>query len=246
MQVIPKYINILALQLLKKIRGNGFYYRIKDPVFGNAKWLTDKKTTNEFLLGIYEQELYRSIKIYLKKGDVFYDLGAHWGYFSIMSSRIVGNRGMVYAFEPMPSNHDRLERNLNINNIENVQVMALAVSDKEGFVEFSNSDDSYANTYKGDKSSSIKVKTQSLDNLINEEIRPPNFIKIDVEGAELDVLKGAQNLIKKYKPVIHLSTHDIHVPGIDSSCLKFLNEIDYRPDLISSKRGIKDYMCTPL
>lgn len=245
MNVFQKYLHIISLEFLKKIKPEGFTYSIQGPKFGRSKWITDSKTNNELLLGIYEEDLFKVLVEKLSKGKVFYDLGAHWGYFSILASKIVGNEGYVYGFEPMPQNFDRFSRNVEANGISNVSCCQMAVSDKKGKVNFSNSDDSYANTYiENDQTSSIEVETNSIDELMSTGFRPPDFIKIDVEGAELDVLHGSANTIQTFRPVIHLSTHEIHLKGVDENCSKFIKELGYDLNLISSKKGIKDYICT--
>lgn len=247
MTEVQKKLIIIYLELIKKIFLNGIFVNVKIPKNSGLKFLVDSKTDNGFILGFYEVELVSLLEKYLKPGMVFYDLGAHWGYFSLLASKLVGTQGKVMAFEPMPENYSRLQRNVRANGIENLNIFHLAISDHNGQIKFSNTDDSFANSYLnvGDKSG-VLVDTVSLDSFAQEEKNtPPDFIKIDVEGAELDVLKGAKNLIHTYKPLIHLSTHDIHLKGVDKQCRSIMDTYNYKMNVLSSKQGIKDYICLP-
>jgi uncharacterized membrane-anchored protein len=75
--------------------------------------------------------------------------------------------------------------------------------------------------------STIKINTRSIDSLVKSGFRPPHVIKIDVEGAELDVLKGAAETLRTYKPHILLATHDGHLPGVKDACIALLASMGY-------------------
>ena len=212
----------------------------------NAYFWFDKHTSNGFILGFYEEKLVKILQEHIKAGSVFYDLGAHWGYFSILASAIVKDNGKVYSFEPIPYNFARLQKNIGINCTVNIEAFNLAISDKEGVSLFSNTEDSFANTYVDSESRNdgIQVTTIDLNSFISKnEARPPDFMKIDVEGAEMDVLNGGKVSIEKYRPVIHLSTHDKHVKGIDNKCRSWMADIGYEMNKISIGQGISDYVC---
>ena len=247
LKALQKKILIAYLQFIKVIFPHGKKVRMRS-VYGEGLyfWL-DKYTDNGFILGFYEQELAELLFQNINKGSVFYDLGAHWGYFSILASKFVGTKGKVYAFEPMPQNFHRLEQNIHINNIKNVTLLNLAVANENGTIKFSDSNDTFANTYINASSKDfIEVKATSLDQLmVAKSVLPPHFIKIDVEGAEIDVLQGAEGLIKEHRPIIHLSTHDIHSKGVDEKCKLWMQNTGYGMKKLSSKDGIADYICEP-
>jgi FkbM family methyltransferase len=252
MNHIKKKIFILWLELTKLFFPSGLKLSIKHDIGRGLFFWFDKKTDNGFILGFYEEKLIQVLTTELKKGMSFYDLGAHWGYFSLIGSKLVGMAGNVYSFEPLPQNINRLNKNLKINDtIKNIKVLEYAVSSKKGKITFSNIDDSYANSYlvkNSDKALSLSVETTSLDEVIeNENLTPPDFLKIDVEGAEHDVLIGAQRTIRKYRPLIHLSTHEIHNPGVDHLCTSFLKENNYSIQLLSTHihGKISDYFARP-
>lgn len=146
---------------------------------------------------------------------------------------------------------------INKNNIvydigANVGYFTLLASNKQ--ITFTDSENTSANTYIH-SSSMIKlspttqVQARSLDDLIyNNKLLPPNFIKIDIEGAEFDALKGAEKLIKKYQPIIYISTHENHLKGVEESCKNFLSNLNYDVTLLSINNittGIKDYIAKP-
>lgn len=155
----------------------------------------------------------------IQSGDVVLDVGSHHGANAIAYSRLVGPRGRVYAFEPLPHNIDILRANLMLNDCNNVSVLPIAVSDKWEDVPFSltwssidheQPPDGIAGTpcarhwARANNEDDIMVPSTPLDNLGLE----PNFIKIDVEGSEGNVLVGA---VKTLKWLPHLQI-EIHRP----------------------------------
>jgi FkbM family methyltransferase len=177
----------------------------------------------------------------LREGDVLYDIGANFGFFSVLSSRIVGPEGVVYAFEPVPANASMVERNARLNHLENIEVLRVAVSRQTGKSEL------YLAHYAGggalksagvppDLAGTIVVDTSSIDDLVNlRRIRPPNVVKIDVEGAELEVLHGMLKVLKEWSPKIVLEVDDAdetRCEGKLASCRKFLEALNYRCEVL--------------
>ncbi|MEM6263208.1 MAG: FkbM family methyltransferase [Bacteroidota bacterium] len=209
---------------------------------------------NKYLIGIYETDMAEKFHKYVKPGSVVFDVGANAGYFTMLSGMLTGNTGKVYAFEPMPANLSLLNHHLSANEVTNVEVISKALSNQKGEVQFTNSDNLAANTYVADSpmfqqsSGTITVETISMDELLEEnpEVRPPNLIKIDVEGAELDVLKGARKTFLNHRPILFLATHDCHIPGIKQECFNFLEGIGYQIDEIKDDKidGQEDVIAT--
>ncbi|MEL6457006.1 MAG: FkbM family methyltransferase [Cyanobacteria bacterium J06636_27] len=182
-------------------------------------------------LGSYEYEKQTLFTKTIHKGSVVFDLGAHVGFHSLLASVLVGSQGKVYAFEPMPKNLSYLKEHIKINKIKNIAVINAAVSDSCGTAYFQEN----ICSFQGHLASvgNIKVKTVSLDEMISQgEIPNPNYIKIDVEGAELQVLNGAKNLLATVKPTIFLATHG---DEIQRQCRIFLESIGYRLEAINGK-----------
>lgn len=196
------------------------------------KWIYNSGYSG-YWMGTYELEIVNKYISKLKTSSVVYDLGAHIGYYTLIASKFLKGRGNVYSFEPFPMNFAKLTNHIRINNLKNVIPIQKAVGNQNGKVQFSNSPNDSANTYiKGSfmyKSfDHIEVDAITIDSVVHgKDLIPPNLIKIDVEGAELDVLKGAENTITKYHPTILLSTHNCQNEGIHKQCLDYLASLGY-------------------
>jgi FkbM family methyltransferase len=166
------------------------------------------KADPDTALGVYELPIQKVLSNYLKLGDVFYDIGANVGFFTIIATKLVGSSGKVYAFEPDIENIASIRHNLQLNNFTNTTVWQKAVSSFSGTGELLLAKYSGGHTLSvvdrpPDLAGSTIVEVVSIDDLISQgQLTPPSVVKIDVEGAELDVLRGMLQTIKKYKPII--------------------------------------------
>ena len=190
---------------------------LRGPLRG-YRWLV--ATRSSFLFGTYEPTQTKLFEEFVKPGDVVYDVGAHFGYYTLLSSKLVGERGLVLAFEPSPANLARLYRHIELNDRKNVQVLELAVSDHEGTAHFETRTGSGVGHLADN--GPLEVKLTTLDSLSTYPL--PQVMKIDVEGAEVGVLEGARNLFAKCKPVIFLS---LHGEDLKATCLKILGDYGY-------------------
>ncbi len=143
-----------------------------------------------------ERENLSDIILETSDEDVFYDIGANVGLYSCLVGSAVSNC-QIYSFEPHPLNIESLETNLKLNNI-NGTIFQLAVSNEEGTFDFSSEGtEAGLGEHSLDTSgseSTVSVTVRQLDNLRKEyNIPVPTIVKIDVEGAELDVIRGAKN-----------------------------------------------------
>jgi FkbM family methyltransferase len=152
----------------------------------------------------------------LEKDDVFFDIGANGGFFTVMAAKKVGINGHVYAFEPSERERQTLLRNIEINNLKNVTVVPSAVGDKDGTINFFLSQDGALNSmFQNDHptqliTSQTKVTMIKLDSFVgNSDISTIKLIKIDVEGAEKIVLEGAKNTLSTINPRIIFEASDI-------------------------------------
>lgn len=171
------------------------------PLKGN-KWIVS--SGSKFVKGTYEPLQTKVFLDHVKKGDTVFDVGAHVGYFTVLSSILTGGKGEVTAFEPLPLNLKYLKRHIHKNGCKNVKIIKSCIADKRGETFFDNSHGS--GTGHISEGGKLKVKVESLDNLIRlKEIHAPDFIKVDVEGAEELVLKGAIQIIKECKPKLLIS-----------------------------------------
>jgi FkbM family methyltransferase len=174
------------------------------------KWIVGSGTHGCWL-GSYEYNKQLIFTNTIKKGSVVYDIGAHAGFYTLLASELTGPNGKVISFEPSSKNIGYLREHLKLNRCSNVQVIEKIVIDKSGTVFF----DEGANSYYGHVSPEglTEVTTTSLDDIVSKgDIPPPDYIKIDVEGAEMSVLSGAKKMLRDFSPVVFLATHgqDLH------------------------------------
>ena len=183
---------------------------------------------------------------YLNKNDIFIDVGAHYGYFSLLASKLVGKSGKVSAFEASPKSYKILQKNLSI--IENVELYNLAISDKNTnltFFEFPNLYSEYnsldinqyknSNWFSKNTPTEIKIKSILLDVFFEEKKINPTIIKIDVEGAEFKVINGLRKYLSKNSPFLvmeFLSKERGNEEHLNAE--KLLKSFNYIPYLIDT------------
>lgn len=152
-----------------------------------------------FFTGVYEIGTLRFLKENLKSGMTFIDVGANIGLLTIVASKLVGEKGKVFAYEPNPPTLEILKRNLWLNRIENVVVREVALGSKSGEFEiYPNWDVNRGGASlvrRGAGESGVNIKVEVLDIEIGKLDLKPSLIKIDVEGYEAEVLNGAQMLL---------------------------------------------------
>ncbi len=143
------------------------------------------------------------LKGQIKKGDVVLDIGAYVGYYTMLASKIVGDEGKIFAFEPDPENFKNLEINIKKNNCHNVELVKAAVCDKTGSMKlYLNKSDRSENTLYGSNiEDSITVKTIKLDDYFKNRDNRVNFIKIDIEGAERRAFEGMEFILEKNRQI---------------------------------------------
>jgi FkbM family methyltransferase len=212
------------------------YIAIFNGLLKGYKWST--AYSYEYILGNYENEkVLNQILHWCKPNTIFYDLGANIGYHSILAAQKI-TVGKIYSFEPLPKNMSVFKAHLQLNEtkLKNkvIELNEFAIADVSKEVEFSNHDNyNDGNTYVNqsfvfnEATQKIKVQAYSIDELITKSYLLPDVIKIDVEGAELDVLKGAVKTLESSKPNIFLATHSCHVPNINTQCIEFLKQLNY-------------------
>lgn len=224
-----------------KVLLSGIYVRIGSGPLKGKKWIWT--SGRKFVRG--EQEPYKTEAFlqHFSKGEIFFDIGAHIGYFSAIAAQINGDQGKIFAFEPRPMNADFFRRHMKVNGFDNVVLFQAAVGDKDGEVMFDSAKGSATGrvTAEGD----LPVKQVSVDRMISESILPlPTFVKIDVEGGEIDVLKGLENVITQSRPKMVIATHG---PECHEFVLQFLgrHRYDYRILNPESIKGDTEIVALP-
>ncbi|MDP2885470.1 MAG: FkbM family methyltransferase [Ignavibacteria bacterium] len=177
----------------------------------------------------------------LKNGQVFFDIGANVGYYTILGSRIVGSQGKVFAFEPVIRNLAYLYRHTVLNKASNVTIISAACSDTSSLTIFS-AGPNFATGHitnnirleTGASEPAFPVPTVTVDAIVQLLGVSPDVIKIDVEGAEFSVLRGAQATLRKAKSKIFLSTHS---DMLRSTCLEYLRGLGYTYEVLSQDKN---------
>lgn len=189
-------------------------------------YFIDEERLFPYSLGIYELNVQYAILSILGKEDVFYEVGANNGFLGLLAAKIIGPEGHVYAFEPLPKNAQKALQLMQINGVDNFTLLPKAVSEKEGKVEsFLGDSNSTPSLIQGDRDHSITVAAVTLDGFVREN-RWPNLIKVDVEGAELLVLKGASQLMSSNDAPLWII--EVHGESNDYAVMDLLTSHGYK------------------
>jgi FkbM family methyltransferase len=167
---------------------------------GAAKGLTllvDLSEEKYYLTGTYERLVQDALAIILRRGMSFWDVGAHVGFFTILGRQLVGSEGHVHAFEPIPENRERLLTATELNGFADVAVHADALSDRTGKSMLEERGATSTWTMVGDDRAHrcVTVRCTTIDE-IGERLPAPDLIKIDVEGHEVEVIRGGLNVLR--------------------------------------------------
>jgi FkbM family methyltransferase len=178
--------------------------------------------------GTLEPPVQEALRRLLAPGDVFYDIGANVGFFTIVGARLVGPTGRVVAFEPVPWCAQAVARNIELNGFEHASIRAEAVGGEDGrarlLVVGEASWSHLESTGRhADVRDEIDVAVVSLDSLVAAgTIPPPTVMKIDTEGAELQAIAGARATIAEHRPAIVCELHDTN-----DAFLALMDELGY-------------------
>ena len=184
-------------------------------------------------LGFYEYEKQKVISREVRPGSVFWDVGANVGFYSLLASGLVAP-GKVFAFEPVPRNLAYLREHLALNRVTNVEVLPMAVSDRNGASSFEIEETGLMGHLSGE--GGITVLTATLDSLVEEgKVLPPDYVKMDIEGAEVLALRGASRTFQRFRPVLFLATHGREV---ETECRRLLEWWGYNCRDIGSMSSI--------
>lgn len=160
----------------------------------------------------YEPETFRFCSQYVTSGAIVLDIGAHIGLFAVHFANLVGASGRVFSFEPTPFTRSVLKDVVRLNGVgETVEVRPEAVGNSVGTAEFFDTGDTVSNANslvtsdRMVKSHTVPVTT--VDEFVSERALEVKVIKVDVEGAEFDLLRGASNTLATHRPFVRLGLH---------------------------------------
>jgi FkbM family methyltransferase len=208
--------------------------------------LADPEQLKVYFYGHYHERYEADLVQRLLSGDeVFWDVGANVGYFTLVAATALNHRGRIIAFEPGKNAYARLTENLALNPWRNIQAFPLAVTDREGEAVLhlaGDIADSSANLYQAAhiQAGSEACRTVALDHFLQEEnLPPPHLIKLDAEWAELAVLQGAQKLINDSPPLwlMEMEEKNLRAAGASKAAVaQFLYGCGYRAALLRKGR----------
>lgn len=181
---------------------------------GSSVWAyLDPRFEMEYASGQYEAPVQRELLSNLRPGSVFYDVGAHIGIVSMFAAQLVGAEGAVFAFEADPENARRIEEHILRNGFNQIQLIPNAVWSSAGRLRFerasgqsSRNQGAVSTGSNPSTGSTVEVEAIALDDYA-EISRPPTLIKVDVEGAEGEVLRGAERIFAAFRPVLICEVH---------------------------------------
>ena len=209
------YIRVSPLESRKRALGRFVSRRLSagglcvcDGIGGDARMELDLSQEYEraIYLNLVDRMTIRVLRRVLRKGDVFVDGGANVGLFTVVASGLVGESGSVYAFEPQPDITARLRRNVGLNHPARVRVVEKGLWDAAGTMEMRRvAGHGSCRATLGDTGvlpvgDRFDVETVRLDDLVRDPVR---LIKMDVEGADLPAIRGAQRILEA-TPTPHL------------------------------------------
>ena len=180
-----------------------------------------------YVIGYMEPHILETISEHLQPGDVAYDLGANIGYLSMLMARRVGPTGTVVSFEPMPQNAAQIRHNAGLNGFQHVVVREEAVGDRDGTASFmvdafaTNHHLTEMGTSTPNPKGSIDVAIRALDS-VARELPDPNFIKMDIEGAEAMAIRGGAEMLRRAQPALLIELH-----GTRDAVVERLEELGY-------------------
>jgi FkbM family methyltransferase len=184
-----------------------------------------------YVYGTYEVQVVAAIQRVVKPGMVAMDIGANGGYYTLLLSKLVGDRGQVISYEPLPPNFEFLKENISLNHRSNVRAECAAVAENSGQLDFMLPEPNsslWAGPVPEDAGrASIRVPAVAIDDFIESTGSPLHFLKIDVEGAEGSVLAGARSTIRRFHPTMVVELHDYEIHGTNHPVIGQLTAMGY-------------------
>ena len=220
-----------------------------------AWWLAEKSALDhELIYNEFEKMETGFVKSLLRRDMTVVDVGAHHGLYTLLASKCVGWEGRVIAIEPSPRECARLEKHLRLNRCSNVDLVPCAAGEDSGEMEFFLVDGSndWCNSLRppavDDPTRTVRVRVRRVDEILSERrISRVDFVKLDVEGAELSVLYGAMQLLRREpRPAILAEVQDVRTAAWGYAAreiIQFLMRMDYRWFVIAAKGALLPINC---
>lgn len=195
-------IRFLSWQLFKRLFNHSLTYTLIPGV--KVRCHPDSSSASSVIYyGLYEYDMMKFLLKYLRETDIFIDVGANIGVYSLLASSRIKD-GHIYALEPIPKNYSRLQENLELNSIKNATAYPLAAFSSKNIVFMDLADeDCMASIITEHDNKNFSVEADTLDNLFGS-LHQIKLIKLDAEGSEVSILKGSRNLLSSQSPPVFL------------------------------------------
>ena len=195
---------------------------LRGPLRGK-KWIVGS-SVHGCWAGTYEVDTLAAFASAIKPGTCIYDIGANVGIFTLMAGVKTGPAGKLYAFEPFPRNARYLRRHVELNQLQNCSVLEVAASDTEGTQRFSTACEYHMCRFAPDGDMAVPCVTLDACIYGERKLRPPDVVKMDVEAAELLVLRGASLALSEFHPSLFIEIHGV---ALHRDCHDFLASKGY-------------------
>ena len=234
-------INQLLGKFLRITTSEGVRLRLTNPLEYHQRALLYEKAG-------YEPEVTSAILSVLKESYTFFDVGANLGYYTLLASKIVGATGRVHAFEPAPEQFEHLKLNARLNHATNAVLNNIALAESRGeremFLSLSWNQGTHSFGATEGPTKTYHVSCATIDEYVaRNRIRRIDTMKVDVEGAELLVFRGAENTLRSLAvPVIFFEACEHHARSLGHSTIEvksFLRHLGYDIFRLSSPSGLK-------
>lgn len=202
----------VILRLLTQKTESGYRGEIRSGILSGHKITFPYLERLAYLRGTYEPHIAECLSQQVKKTAIIYDVGANCGYLSMIMAELSSD-GKVFSFEPDQRNIKAIKQNISDNNIKNIRIISHPVNDRGGAVRFA----TYSSTLIshiaiGDQAPDaefIDMNAITLDQFVYDDGNPPpDLIKIDVEGGEVNVLLGSNRLLHEFTPDVIVEIRD--------------------------------------
>jgi FkbM family methyltransferase len=227
-------------------------------VNGDTLYLSPEFARDEQLGNEWEPELYAGFKASLRPGMTVFDVGASFGLYTVAAARAVGRTGHVVAFEPAPRTAAALREHLAFNGVAGVvEVLEVAATDRSGQAVFWEQGTSYtaslqesvareeARRYRAPVSSRV-VRAVALDDVWRARRVAPDVVKVDVEGGEAAVLRGARDLLARRRGAVFLEIHaGFAGAGPASAVFTELETAGWGWEQVGAEAATRHYRCAP-
>lgn len=208
---------------------NGFNMFVRSSDIGISQELLMSK--------VHEPIATTMLPMLVQSGDTVLEIGGNIGYYTLLLSQLVGEKGAVITVEPNPESFTLLKLNLRLNRVTNVELHQLAIGNKDGCANLYTSYSSNLCTLKpsieGENISSIEVRTTTIDAFVKKLAKPVQVIRMDIEGLEKEALEGAEFTLEHYKPRLFIEFH-VKKLGIKNAemTLEFLYRKGYEETIL--------------